>query len=208
MSHRIGRTAQAVLAATASLTLMAGADAAQAHPHGYAPAYGHYGPADPCARTAAERRLGWGIVGLVAGGLAGGAVAAAGVAAEGAALGAFVGAIIGGAAGASSAACGTAAYVAAPQEQVQYTEPYYVRNHYANVAYYAPRPYYPHRPDGFYAGAPCCAGPEHQQYFNEGPQQAPVGPPPGPPPQAAPAPQTMAPQGEAYGPPPAKAPRN
>jgi hypothetical protein len=72
-----------------------------------------YGPADPCARTAAERRLGWGIVGLLAGAWAGGAAAAAGVVAEGAALGGFVGSIIGGNAGARSAACGTAALAAA-----------------------------------------------------------------------------------------------
>ncbi|CAN7551550.1 hypothetical protein LJR164_003918 [Phenylobacterium sp. LjRoot164] len=90
---------------------------AQAQYYGYAaPAPVHYarvGPADPCARTAAQRALGWGIVGLIAGGLAGGAAAGAGVVAEGAGLGAFVGSIIGGVAGSRSAACGTAAIAAA-----------------------------------------------------------------------------------------------
>ena len=75
--------------------------AAQAHDYRYRGEYAPrahvpYGPADPCARQAAQRRLGWGIVGLLAGGLAGGAAAGAGVVAEGAGLGGLVGALAGG----------------------------------------------------------------------------------------------------------------
>lgn len=100
--------------AIASAGLSAGGVAnAQYFPYLSSRPYQAYGPADPCARTAAERRLGWGIVGLLAGAWAGGAAAAAGVVAEGAALGGFVGSIVGGNAGARSAACGTAAIAAA-----------------------------------------------------------------------------------------------
>jgi len=83
-----------------------------------------YGPADPCARQAAERRLGWGIVGLLAGGLAGGAAAGAGVVAEGAGLGGLVGALAGGKAGSSSAACGTAALAARAGNYPPFEQPY------------------------------------------------------------------------------------
>lgn len=69
---------------------------------------GRYGPADPCARNAGNRALGWGLVGMVLGGLAGGAAAAAHVVAEGAALGGFVGGVTGAWAGHASARCGTA----------------------------------------------------------------------------------------------------
>lgn len=107
---------KALLSAAAIMTVLAGG-VAQAHDErGYAPARGHgyeadrYGSADPCRRTAGNRALGWGIVGLLAGGVAGSAVAAAGVAAEGAALGALVGGVIGAKAGYSSAQCEQAAY--------------------------------------------------------------------------------------------------
>ena len=69
-----------VALATAGAVLAGGV--AQAQYYSYAaPApvsYARVGPADPCARTAAQRALGWGIVGLIAGGLAGGAAAGAG----------------------------------------------------------------------------------------------------------------------------------
>lgn len=115
MQLRLRQAAHIGLAlATASAGLSAGGVAsAQYFPYLASRPITPYGPADPCARTAAERRLGWGVVGLLAGAWAGGAAAAAGVVAEGAALGGLVGSIIGGNAGARSAACGTAALAAA-----------------------------------------------------------------------------------------------
>lgn len=119
-------------AAAAALTALAGAAPAQAQAYAYygdypAPAYGYYeaapppyeygrryGPADPCAREAGNRALGWGLAGLLLGGLAGGAAAGAGVVAEGAALGGFLGGVTGAVAGSSSAACGTARYSGQP----------------------------------------------------------------------------------------------
>jgi hypothetical protein len=106
----------AVAAATAVIALTGGV----AHAQYYSPYYAApvarsgYGPADPCAREAANRRLAWGVIGLIAGGIAGGAAAAADVVAEGAALGGFVGAITGGFVGGRSAACGTAALTGRP----------------------------------------------------------------------------------------------
>lgn len=143
-----------VALATAGAVLTGGV--AQAQYYSYAapaPAgYVRVGPADPCARTAAQRALGWGIVGLVAGGLAGGAAAGAGVVAEGAGLGAFVGSIIGGVAGSRSAACGTAALAARAGAYPPYGQPYggYGANYYPTHPTYAyggaqPVTYYEYR---------------------------------------------------------------
>jgi hypothetical protein len=113
------------LGVAAVIALTAGASGgpaqAQYYPAGYGYGYRGYGgygygvgPADPCAREAANRRLGWGLFGAIVGGFAGSAVAAAGVAAEGAAVGAVVGGLTGGFFGGRSAACGTAAYTGMP----------------------------------------------------------------------------------------------
>lgn len=110
-----------------------------------------YGPADPCARQAGNRRLGWGIVGLLAGGLAGGAAAGAGVVAEGAGLGGVLGAIVGGKEGERSAACGTAGAAARagnyPPYGLEPSDPRYPRDQAGGYGYdygygqgYAPAP--------------------------------------------------------------------
>lgn len=143
--------ALSAVAAAAALTSLAGQTPAQAQAYAYygdypAPAYGYYeaappdydygrsyGPADPCAREAGNRALGWGLAGLLLGGLAGGAAAGAGVVAEGAALGGFLGSITGAVAGSSSAACGTARYSG---------QPIYGTSRHGVAVYAPPRPIY------------------------------------------------------------------
>lgn len=194
MRLRMRQAAHIVLAlATASAGLNAGSVAnAQYFPYLASRPIMPYGPADPCARTAAERRLGWGIVGLLAGAWAGGAAAAAGVVAEGAALGGFVGSIIGGNAGARSAACGTAALAAASGAYGPYYGQAWQGGH-PTYAMPGPQPvsYYEyHRTTR--TSEPCC-----------GPQQPPQNW--GPPPQQQP-PQNWAPPPQNWG--PAPTPRN
>ncbi len=100
------------LAALAALTLTSAfaATGAQAHDYGRPTAAysANLGSADPCRRTAGNRALTWGVLGLLAGATAGGAAAGAGVVAEGAWLGGVVGSAIGAKAGYASAQCGTA----------------------------------------------------------------------------------------------------
>lgn len=187
MRLRLRQAAHIGLAlATASAGLSAGSVAnAQYFPYLASRPITPYGPADPCARTAAERRLGWGIVGLLAGAWAGGAAAAAGVVAEGAALGGFVGSIIGGNAGARSAACGTAALAAASGAY----GPYYGQGWQGGHPTYAmPGP----QPMSFYEFRrttrtfdPCCAPSGPPQDWSQQQQQPPQnwGPPQQQPPQ-------------------------
>lgn len=160
-------------AAAAALAALASAAPAGAQSYGYyefagdpyvdgyyAPPPRHYGyrsgPADPCAREAGNRALGWGLAGLLLGGLAGGAAAGAGVVAEGAALGGFVGAVTGATAGSASAACGTARYSglpvygSSPRGVAVYHRPLYDHG----AAYTEPYPYYGggHYDRGYYGG--------------------------------------------------------
>lgn len=181
MHLRLRQAAHIGLAlATASAGLSAGGVAsAQYFPYVASRPIMPYGPADPCARTAAERRLGWGIVGLLAGAWAGGAAAAAGVVAEGAALGGFVGSIIGGNAGARSAACGTAALAAASGAY----GPMYGQNWQGGHPTYAvagpqPASFYEYRRT-VRTTEPCCAQPQFQEQAPPPPQQ-PYYPPPQP----------------------------
>lgn len=158
---------RAIISVVAGVTLSAGlmGGVAQAQ---YYPYYGsrYAGPADPCARTAGNRALGWGIVGLIAGGLAGGAAAAANAVAEGAALGAFVGGITGALAGRASAACGTAVQPVSgvtPSGVAIYGQP---AADYYNSVYDYGAAYPAAYPGSYYAAAPqpCCA---QQTYSNE-----------------------------------------
>lgn len=111
MTFRARRMATAALAAL-TLTSAFAATSAQAHDYGRPAASYAYdnnlGSADPCRRTAGNRALTWGVLGLLAGATAGGAAAGAGVVAEGAWLGGVVGGAIGAKAGYASAQCGTA----------------------------------------------------------------------------------------------------
>lgn len=221
MHLRLRQAAHVGLAlVTASAGLTAGSVAnAQYFPYLSSRPYQAYGPADPCARTAAERRLGWGIVGLLAGAWAGGAAAAAGVVAEGAALGGFVGSILGGNAGARSAACGTAALAAA---QGSYG-PFYGQGY---PAQYGGHPSYAvggAQPVTFYeyrrtyrSFTPCCEGGQPPQGFSDQggyaqgpePQYQQQQPPPPPPQQYAPPPQYQPPMPPQYQGHPQLYPRN
>jgi hypothetical protein len=110
MTFRARRVATAALAAL-TLSSAFAATSAQAHDYGRPDAaysYDRLGSADPCRRTAGNRALTWGVLGLLAGATAGGAAAGAGVVAEGAWLGGVVGGAIGAKAGYASAQCGTA----------------------------------------------------------------------------------------------------
>lgn len=157
MTLNVKRAARlGVALAVGGAMLTGGVAQAQSYPYYYGPASPAklgVGPADPCARQAAQRRLGWGIVGLLAGGLAGGAAAGAGVVAEGAFLGGAVGSVIGGVAGYRSAACGTAALAAASGAYGPYPQ----------QAYQGGYPGY----QGYSAGY---EGYGHPTYANPGPQ--------------------------------------
>lgn len=131
MTIRVRRMTTVALAALTLTSAAAAGSAAQAQDYGAQP-WERYGSADPCHRTAGNRALTWGVIGLLAGATAGGAAAGAGVVAEGAFLGGTVGAIVGAKAGHASAACGTA------------RDPYAYWNHPAYRSHngQAPSPYY------------------------------------------------------------------